>query len=285
MEKNKLSGLLKNISSKKHISWIDKLSFIHILVFWIILIVFFGLFYYLAIVPSSSLNYSSSETPVNNLYDAIYFSFVSATTTGFGDIVPVGLFRVVAIVEVIFGLLLLALVTSRLVSIRQDAILNEVYEISFNEKVNRLRSSLLLFRQNLDRLISKSEEKTFGSREARSLNGYVFSLEDTLSEIFAVINKKKGNKFIKKLDPVNTELIFNSMISSFNKLDELFIVLIENKISFKKQVSFSPIKKCFLLVDSSFSQIGKSSLSNETIDDLNKRINSVLESLRKKAYD
>ncbi len=86
---------------------------------------------------------------INNLPDSIYFSFVTATTTGFGDFLPQGWFKLIVIAEVICGLLLLALVTSKLVSIKQDILLKEIYDMSFYERINRLRSGLLLFRQNL----------------------------------------------------------------------------------------------------------------------------------------
>jgi len=69
-----------------------------------------------------------------------------------------GFFKLISIFEVVFGLLLLAFVTSKLVSIKQDVILNEIYDISFNERLSMVRSSLLLFRQSLSRMMEKIEE-------------------------------------------------------------------------------------------------------------------------------
>ncbi|MBI2523367.1 two pore domain potassium channel family protein, partial [Candidatus Woesearchaeota archaeon] len=110
------------------------------------------------------LLYVLKNNAVDDLTDSIYFSFVTATTTGFGDIIPFGYFKIVAVMEVIFGLLLLSVVTYKLVSLKQDIISSEIYEISLNERISRLRSSLSLFRQNLDALISKVDDGTIKKR-------------------------------------------------------------------------------------------------------------------------
>jgi len=112
---------------------IDRLKFKHIFLIWVSAIFFFGLIYHFSINSEAFLLYSKEGTHVSGIKDAIYFSFVTATTTGFGDIIPVGYFKTVAVIEVIFGLLLLAVVTSKLISIKQDAILSELYEFSLND--------------------------------------------------------------------------------------------------------------------------------------------------------
>src|SRR3989338_6930496 len=136
-------GREREPSDGKFVNWIDKLKFIHILILWVFIIMSFGMAYYFLANVNSFLYYNLDQSPITRVIDAVYFSFVAATTTGFGDIIPMGVFKIVSIIEVIFGLLLLALVTSKLVSIKQDMILDEIYESSLNEKINRLRSSLL----------------------------------------------------------------------------------------------------------------------------------------------
>ena len=68
------------------------------------------------------------------LHDLIYFSFSSLTTTGFGDIVPVGrIAKTVATLQVIVGQLFIAILIAKLVG---------VYPAGFNEKkLEELESS------------------------------------------------------------------------------------------------------------------------------------------------
>ena len=59
---------------------------------------------------------------------AIYFSFVTALSIGYGDVVPLGLFRIVAIVEGAAGLLIFGCVISKLVSRRQEELTEEIHQ-------------------------------------------------------------------------------------------------------------------------------------------------------------
>ena len=112
-------------------TWVDRVTFIHILVVWIVVISSFGIVYFLLASKNAYLLSTASNIPVQGIIDHIYFSFVTATTTGFGDIVPMGYFKLIAIVEVTFGFMLLAFVTSKLVSLKQNVLLDEIYDISF----------------------------------------------------------------------------------------------------------------------------------------------------------
>lgn len=214
---------------------------------------------------------------MDKIKDSVYFSFVTATTTGFGDIIPFGLFKFIALFEVVFGLMLLAVVTSKLVSIKQDVILSGLYEFSLNEKANRLRASLLLFRQNLDRIIVKIEAKDIQKREISGIYIYFSSLEDSLSETFNLIERSDKNKhFIKNIDPVSAELIFNSILTSFEKLNELLSIMNQNKIEWKTELTTDLINRCLGITESLFNELDPSAIRKGIINDLNSRKNKVI---------
>src|SRR3989338_7814030 len=115
-----LHEAFRDINQRKISVWLDKLTFTRILLLWIILIALFGIAYHFFENNDANLLYSADKTMVQKLTDTIYFSFVASTTTGFGDIIPNGWFKIISTIEVICGLLLLALVTSKLISIKQD---------------------------------------------------------------------------------------------------------------------------------------------------------------------
>ncbi len=240
-------------------TWTDKITFLYIFVIWISTIVFFGLAYFLFSTAHSHLLYTSQHEPVTGLIDSIYFSFITATTTGFGDIIPTGYFKIIAILQVVSGYLLLALVTSRLVSIKQDVILGEIYEISFNERVNRLRSSLLLFRQNLSKLIDKIEGNIVRTREINELYMHIATFEDSLNGVHTLIRSVKG-QYIKIIDPVSTELIMNSVIHSLEKLNELIITLNTHNVEWRKETNLNHINNCLSLAERIFYDIDSNNL-------------------------
>jgi len=236
-----LNKMFREIKTQNFTTFIDKLKFIYIFLIWGFMIVVFGLIYSFSASDSSYLFYNPTQERVTSLSDGIYFSFITATTTGFGDILPVGLFKVTAIIEVIFGLLLLALVTSKLVSIKQDVILGEIYEISFNERINRLRSSMFLFRQNVSRIINKIESTTIRRREINEMYMFISALEDILREILIF---KRSGLFLKEIDTLRTELILNSVLSTLDKLYELVCILNENNHKWNRNVTLTVIDKC-----------------------------------------
>ena len=258
-------NFLDKIQRSNSLKLIDKLSFFHIFLIWFLVITIFGFVYFFATNNFSHLLYSKNNLPVDNIFDTIYFSFVTATTTGFGDIIPSGFFKIVSVFEVIFGLLLLAIVTSKLVSIKQNAILEEVYEISFNERINRLRSGLLLFRQNTERLIIKTEEKLVKTRDIKSFNNNLESLTEILDEIFFIISKKRTNKLLVMLDAVNAELLVNGTIASFEKLVEFFESLKENNLKWGDDIPLDSIDKLLLLNKLIFSNLSSTKIPQDKV--------------------
>jgi Ion channel len=73
---------------------------------------------------------------------AIYFSFVTATSTGYGDIVPIGFARAIAVAEAITGLLLFGAVIAKFVSRRQDELITEINRTTFEERLDRVQTNL-----------------------------------------------------------------------------------------------------------------------------------------------
>jgi hypothetical protein len=233
--------MLKKIDKRSVGIWFDNLSFLKILFIWLVIILMFGIIYFIFPTQNSYLISSHSYSKIVNFKDCLYFSFITATTTGFGDVIPVGYFKLLTILEVVPGLLILAIVTSKLVSLKQDIILGELYDISFHEKVNRLRSTLLLFRQNIGSLIVDIEDDLLKRSKVNDLEAYIFSFEDTLREIYSLILKPNNYSFVKTIDPIDSEILINSILSSFEKLNEIIIKIDEKNKRWNKKKNSNSI--------------------------------------------
>jgi Ion channel len=76
---------------------------------------------------------------------AFYFSFVTAASAGFGDVLPTGAAaRAVAIVEAVGGLLVFGGVISKLVSHRQEEVVAEIHRIAYEDRLERVQTDLHL---------------------------------------------------------------------------------------------------------------------------------------------
>ena len=73
---------------------------------------------------------------------AVYFSFVTATSIGYGDIVPLGGARVIAVAEAIIALLIFGAVVAKFVSHRQEELVSEIHRVTFEERLDRVETNL-----------------------------------------------------------------------------------------------------------------------------------------------
>ena len=82
---------------------------------------------------------------VQGLADCLYFSVVTATTLGYGDIVPLATWaRLLAATEAVGGMLLVGALISRLLSEQQEKLLRDTHSLAFQERLGRMQTSLHL---------------------------------------------------------------------------------------------------------------------------------------------
>jgi hypothetical protein len=119
---------------------------------WLSIVAVFGVVYWgLDWFPSLALLSGSGPlaADLGGFLSALYFSAVTATSVGYGDIVPIGPARVLAIVESVAGLILFGCVVSKFVSRRQEQLIGEIHRIAFEDRLGRVRTNLLLVRTEL----------------------------------------------------------------------------------------------------------------------------------------
>jgi hypothetical protein len=108
---------------------------------------------------------------LHGLLSALYFSFVTATSVGYGDIVPVGVARVLAVGEAVVGLLIFGAVVAKFVSHRQDELVLEIHQVTFDERLDRVQSNLHVVISELLSINSLCEARR--CRCSRSPRGWI----------------------------------------------------------------------------------------------------------------
>jgi hypothetical protein len=137
------------------VAWIERLadqSYNRLLGMWFVMVFGLGVFYWLAGRRGmASLREAGAPlaTDWHGLATAIYFSFVTATSVGFGDVVPVGGVRALAVFEGAAGLLIFGCMVSKLVSQRQEMLVEETHRIAFEDRLDRVRTNLHLVLSDL----------------------------------------------------------------------------------------------------------------------------------------
>lgn len=93
------------------------------------------------------------------LLTAVYFSFVTAASVGYGDVVPVGWVRVVAVGEGAAALFVFGLLISKFVSRRQDQLIEEIHLTTFEDRLDRVRTSLHLLLTELHAIVATCQSR------------------------------------------------------------------------------------------------------------------------------
>jgi potassium channel LctB len=136
--------------ASRGISWLEILagwSLERLVGLWLAMIAVFGLIYWLAGIGMGwglQAGSVSVMPDLNGFATAIYFSFVTALSIGYGDVIPTGALRVLAVIEGIGGLLLFGCVISKLVSRRQEELTEEIHRTTFEDRLDRVRTNLHL---------------------------------------------------------------------------------------------------------------------------------------------
>ena len=116
----------------------------NLIALWLLTIVACAVLYWALAGTSSGLRTRDAMVgrSGHGFLSALYFSFVTATSVGFGDIVPLGIARAVAIAEAVLGLLVFGAVVSKLVSRRQEQVVREIHRLAFDDRLGRVQADL-----------------------------------------------------------------------------------------------------------------------------------------------
>jgi len=128
-------------------AWVSRRSIGGLLGAWLSINLGCGVLYWLvSFLPGHGLREPSR--PMGHdaaaLLEAIYFSFVTGLSIGFGDIVPVGAVRVLAVIQGGACLLLFGAIISKFVSGRQEELTEDIHRIAFEDRLGRVRTNLHL---------------------------------------------------------------------------------------------------------------------------------------------
>ncbi len=130
---------------------------------WLAMIFVCAVFYWAAGF-SSGHGLQAGGRPVDvslqGLGTALYFSFVTATSVGYGDVVPLGAIRILAVAEAVAGLLIFGAVVAKFVSRRQDELVHEIHRVTFEERLSRVQSNLHLVLSELQAIAAMSDDGT-----------------------------------------------------------------------------------------------------------------------------
>lgn len=182
------------------LSLIHRRSALQLFLIWIGMILLSGVGYWLVAVLSGDGLVEAGVpigTDLQGFGNALYFSFVTATSIGYGDILPVGTARVIAVAEAISALLIFGSVVAKFVSHRQDELVSEIHRITFEERLDRVQTNLHMVISDMLAITAMCEAQKPVNRIAtrlesavRIFNGEVRAIHDLLYQRQLVVEER-----------------------------------------------------------------------------------------------
>ncbi|MFZ1120105.1 MAG: ion channel [Candidatus Binataceae bacterium] len=140
---------------------IESLSPTQIFFVWLGMVVLCGLLYWLTGF-SRRPGLVDSGRPIagtfEGLLSALYFSFVTTTSVGYGDVLPLGPVRILSIFEAVTGLLIFGALVAKFVSRRQDQLVRDIYNVTFEARLDRVQTNLHLVLSELQSIAMMCDE-------------------------------------------------------------------------------------------------------------------------------
>jgi hypothetical protein len=179
--------------------------------FWLGMIVVFGVIYWLAGISMGwGLQAGSAEVKpdLSGFATAIYFSFVTALSIGYGDVIPLGALRILAVTEGIAGLLIFGCVISKLVSRRQEDLTAEIHRTTFEDRLDRVRTNLHLVFSDLGSVQQlQAEQSVLPDQVLRRLESTVRVFRGELQTIHDLLYKSRMEPDEEALESLLANLV------------------------------------------------------------------------------
>lgn len=211
------------LPGQQFIGFMDQLaarSVSEVLKAWLGMVLSFGILYWLVnhLRPGSLL---SGGQEISESWDSfltsIYFSAVTATSVGYGDVVPVGIVRLFAMIEAALGLLIFGFVISKFLSRRQEEVMDEIHRIAFEDRLGRVQTNLHLVLSELQTVIGTCKaQQTSGNDPMVRAESVVLVFTSELRSIHDLLYRPQ-----QPPDEAILEGILTGLLASLNLVVEL----------------------------------------------------------------
>jgi len=219
--KNAANGKKERLLKRKFVK-ITSLSYTSLFLIWAGMAVGFGFAYFILSSIPSVVHHGPTQmeglSAAGRFWNSLYYSVITATSTGYGDITPQGFSKFLASIQSIFALFVFAIFVTKLVSHRQELALREVHKLTFEDIYHNTREDLFIIRKDLDTIIDEANETKALSQESwRNLMSAYQQAQTLIAEIPDFYDV---GSHLYTIDPKREELLLESVHRTLHRINK-----------------------------------------------------------------
>ncbi|MFH0770955.1 MAG: potassium channel family protein [Candidatus Peregrinibacteria bacterium] len=197
------------------------MTYTRLLLLWCALTVIFTAIYFVLsrFVPAHAPQALVPLDALHALTDSLYFSIITATSTGYGDIVPMGFSKVLVCIQITSSLGIFAVFVTKLVSRNQEATLREVHRLTYEDIFHNSREDLFLIRHDLDLIIE--EAHALGKVREESWGNLTAALRQAQSIIQEIPDFYDTEEKLYTIDPRREEILLEAVHRTLHRIDKM----------------------------------------------------------------
>lgn len=165
---------------------------------------------------------------LNRFYNALYYSIITATSTGYGDITPHGLSKIVASMQSISALFVFAVFVTKLVSHQQEMTLNEVHRLTFEDVFHNTREGMFIARKDFDHVMRHVREHGEMDTEHWENLSIAYRQLQTLFEEIPDFYQNEVHRYT--IDQKREQLLLEAVHRTLHRINQMIDVLSEHNV-------------------------------------------------------
>lgn len=236
-----MKRIICHIPKFRYIERIALMSYTQLFALWASLTLAFAMGYFLLSSIGDTAHHGPRALveiadPVNRLWNSLYFSVITATSTGYGDITPNGFSKALAAVQSISALFIFAIFVTKLVSRNQETALREVHRLTFEDVFQNMREGFFIMRKDFDEIITKLHTESILVQE--DWDTLIVALKQGQSLIGEIPDFYNNEHKLYVIDARREELMQEAVHRTMHRINSLVDALSRANIAWSEHQKF-----------------------------------------------